>query len=111
MMPASALEQVKDLTVSMTVNVIHTGEDGMPYYFLEEQPIGCAPYLDFDYFDPFKILGFTTVHHFIEPTDEQMEDHGDLSSRFAAAIDKSTSFKEALLQIDTICPGVNITQR
>ena len=107
----SALEQVKNLTRGMTVNVIHTGEDGMPYYFLEEQPIGAAPYVDFDYFDPFKILGFTTVHHFIEPTDEQTETHGDLSGRFAAAIDKSTSFKEALLQVDAICPGVKIAKR
>ena len=103
----SALEQVKSFTYGMKVHVIHTGEDGMPFYFLEDAPMGCAPYADYDEFNPFKILGFTVVEHHLEPTEEQ-DGSGELPSRFAAAIEKAESFHAALEAVKKICPGLPI---
>lgn len=103
----SAIDQVKNLTDGMKVHVIHTGEDGMPFYFLEEAPMGCAPYVDFEDFNPFKILGFTIVQHHLEPNDEQ-DESGELPSRFAAAIEKAESFHAALEAVEKICPELPI---
>ena len=101
----ATLEEIKQFVSGTVVNALSTPLSDYPYYFLGEESLGWAEYIDFSAFDPFEMLGFTMVSYSVEVDGDWDEDLED-------AIDNTIgdkSFSEALAAIKELSPKIKVS--
>jgi hypothetical protein len=101
----ATLEEIKQFVSGTVVNVLSTPVSDYPYYYLGEEPLGWAEYIDFSNFNPFELLGFTEVSYSVEVTGDWDEDLED-------AIDNTIGdkpFSEALAAVKELSEKIRVS--
>lgn len=99
------IQEIKDFIKGTVVHSVRTPGADYPFYFLGEESMGWAEYIDFSNFDPFFTLGFIENSHNIEVPDEVYEAHGgygvddDINSIFYSGKNLTEAF-EAVKALD-----------
>ena len=56
------LKEIEEFNSTNTVTAITIGYEDYPHFFVNNEYIGWAEYIDFSNFNPFELLGFTETY-------------------------------------------------
>lgn len=106
------VQEIQDFVAGTTVNVLEMPDGDYPYYYLGEEYLAWAEYIDFSAFNPFEELGFEIAYYTVKASKEF---YGNESYYVGAtrldnevAVDKG--FSQTLKDLEALNPHVTVTK-